>query len=110
MAHTRGTPAWVEFTHGRRSGLSTSSWMDTAPKEGLRPLDHDRRTEVSVIGAGISGLTTAYLLLQAGRKVVVVDDGPIGSGETGRTTAHLVNALDDRYYNLVAWRGDEITR
>ena len=32
--------------------------------------------------------------------MVVLDDGPIGGGETGRTTAHLSNALDDRYYEL----------
>jgi glycine/D-amino acid oxidase-like deaminating enzyme/nitrite reductase/ring-hydroxylating ferredoxin subunit len=31
---------------------------------------------------------------------LVVDDGPVAGGETGRTTAHLSNALDDRYYEL----------
>ncbi|MES2733350.1 MAG: FAD-dependent oxidoreductase [Bacteroidota bacterium] len=50
-----------------------------------------------MIGAGIAGLTTAYFLLQEGRKVVVIDDGPIAGGETARTTAHLSCALDDRY-------------
>lgn len=102
--------AWSELTHGLRSGLSTSAWMDSAPVEHLRPLDRDLKTEICVIGAGISGLTSAYLLLQSGRKVIVVDDGPIGSGETGRTTAHLANALDDRYYHLASWRGEHVAR
>jgi glycine/D-amino acid oxidase-like deaminating enzyme/nitrite reductase/ring-hydroxylating ferredoxin subunit len=45
-------------------------------------------------------LTTAYLLSKSGKKAVVIEDGYIGSGETGRTTAHITHALDDRYYNL----------
>ena len=43
---------------------------------------------VCVVGAGIAGITTAYLLAREGKSVVVVDDGPVGGGETGRTTAH----------------------
>ena len=43
---------------------------------------------------------TAYLLSKSGRKVTVIEDGFLGSGETGRTTAHLTCALDDRYYYL----------
>ena len=56
--------------------------------------------DVAIIGGGIAGLTTAYLLSKSGKKVVVIEDGYIGSGETGRTTAHITHALDDRYYNL----------
>jgi glycine/D-amino acid oxidase-like deaminating enzyme/nitrite reductase/ring-hydroxylating ferredoxin subunit len=56
--------------------------------------------DVVVVGGGIAGLTTAYLVSKSGKKVVVVEDGYIGSGETGRTTAHITHALDDRYYNL----------
>jgi hypothetical protein len=62
--------------------------------EGGEPVD------VVVIGGGIAGLTTAYLVSKSGKKVVVIEDGYIGSGETSRTTAHITHALDDRYYNL----------
>ncbi|HEU5135420.1 MAG TPA: FAD-dependent oxidoreductase [Steroidobacteraceae bacterium] len=57
-------------------------------------------TQVCVIGAGISGLTTAYLLQRAGLQVLVLDAYGVAAGETGRTTAHLTSALDDRYYHL----------
>jgi glycine/D-amino acid oxidase-like deaminating enzyme/nitrite reductase/ring-hydroxylating ferredoxin subunit len=56
--------------------------------------------DVVVLGGGIAGLTTAYLVSKSGKKVVVIEDGYIGSGETSRTTAHITHALDDRYYNL----------
>ena len=59
-----------------------------------------------IVGAGIAGMTTAYLLAREGKKVVVLDDGPIAGGETCRTTAHIVNALDDRYYDLEKWHGE----
>lgn len=63
--------------------------------------------DVVVVGSGIAGLTTAYVLSKAGAKVAVLEDGNIGSGETGRTTAHLVNAIDDRYYDLEKYCGKE---
>lgn len=51
--------------------------------------------DLVIIGAGIAGLTTAYLLLKEGRQVLVVDkDGP-GQGESARTTAHLSSVIDD---------------
>ena len=41
---------------------------------------------------------------------MVLDDGAVGGGETGRTTAHLSNALDDRYYVLERLHGEEGAR
>jgi glycine/D-amino acid oxidase-like deaminating enzyme/nitrite reductase/ring-hydroxylating ferredoxin subunit len=64
-------------------------------------------TDVCIIGGGIAGLTTAYLLTKAGRKVTVIDDGLIGGGETCRTTAHLSNAIDDRIYRIEEWHGQD---
>jgi glycine/D-amino acid oxidase-like deaminating enzyme/nitrite reductase/ring-hydroxylating ferredoxin subunit len=49
-------------------------------------------------------------LLKAGLKVIVLEDGKIGSGETGRTTAHLVNAIDDRYSEIEKTWGAEVSR
>jgi glycine/D-amino acid oxidase-like deaminating enzyme/nitrite reductase/ring-hydroxylating ferredoxin subunit len=73
-------------------------------------LTTDVTCDVCVVGAGIAGLTTAYLLTQEGKSVVVLDSKGIGSGETGRTTAHLSNALDDRYHNLIKIHGDKGAR
>jgi glycine/D-amino acid oxidase-like deaminating enzyme/nitrite reductase/ring-hydroxylating ferredoxin subunit len=93
------------------SGQTTSVWMattDEIPADG--ELTRDARADVCIVGAGIAGMTTAYLLAREGKRVVVLDDGPIGGGMTGRTTAHLVDALDDRYYELERLHGEDGSR
>src|SRR5262245_51981659 len=86
---------------------STSVWMATVTIPDVPMLTTDLQADVCIIGAGIAGMTTAYLLAREGKSVVVLDDGPIGGGQTRRTTAHLSNALDDRYYELERIHGDE---
>src|SRR5262245_2460781 len=88
---------------------NTSVWTETTPPE-LDVLNGAQTCHVCVIGAGIAGLTTAYLLTKLGQTVVVLDDGAVGGGETCRTTAHLANALDDRYFQLEKIRGKKIAR
>src|SRR5690242_18427745 len=92
------------------SGKTQSLWMATATVPTFPPLDSEARANVCVIGAGIAGMTTAYLLARSGQTVILVDDGSIGGGETGRTTAHLTAALDDRYCEIEKVHGEEGAR
>jgi glycine/D-amino acid oxidase-like deaminating enzyme/nitrite reductase/ring-hydroxylating ferredoxin subunit len=92
------------------AGRSISVWMATAKLPNFSKLRSDEQAQVCVVGAGIAGLTTAYLLGRSGKSVIVLDDGPIVSGETERTTAHLASALDDRYYDLERWHGKKGAR
>ena len=89
---------------------TTSVWMATANTPSQSRLKENIRTDVCIIGAGIAGMTTAYLLAKEGRSVVVVDDGAIGGGMTGRTTAHLTNAYDDRYVEMEKLHGADGAR
>lgn len=84
--------------------------MDTADVPLHSALADKATADVCVVGAGITGMTTAYLLAREGNSVIVLDDGPIGGGMTGRTTAHLVTALDDRYFELERLHGEEGAR
>lgn len=92
------------------SGESISFWIDSVKPFQFETLNKDIDTEILIVGGGISGLTTAYCLLKAGREIVLLEDGFIGSGESGRTTAHLTCALDDRYYHLEEIFGEDGSR
>ena len=92
------------------NGQTTSVWMATADTPHGSRLTQDEQADVCIVGAGIAGLTTAYLLAREGRSVVVLDDGPTGGGMTARTTAHLSNALDDRFYELERLFGEKGSR
>jgi glycine/D-amino acid oxidase-like deaminating enzyme/nitrite reductase/ring-hydroxylating ferredoxin subunit len=91
--------------HG--SGTTKSIWMDELPLRPVHRLPRRSVVDVCVVGGGLAGITTAYLLSQAGRKVVLLEDGTIGSGETSRTTAHLTSAMDDRITKLEDWHGSD---
>jgi len=85
-------------------------WWDGFEPPKLPSMRTNVRADVCVVGAGIAGLTTAYLLAAEGRSVVVVDDGPLGGGMTGATSAHLVTALDRRYTDIERLRGADGAR
>ena len=85
----------MSTTIARAAGRTVSVWMDTAPAVPGSKLTSDLRADVCIVGGGIAGMATAYLLAKEGKKVVVLDDGPAGRGQTDRTTAHLVFYNDD---------------
>src|ERR1051325_3398719 len=90
-----------------RAGTNVSFWEATSAAQPLNPLRENTSADVCIVGAGIAGLSVAYTLSRSGQKVVVLDDGIIGRGMTARTTAHIVNALDDRYYDLEKYFGED---
>src|SRR5947199_3384632 len=98
------------LNRGERAVANASFWERTAQKFSTAPLQQDITVDVCVIGAGIAGVTTAYVAARENRSVVVVDDGPVGGGMTGRTTAHLVNAIDNRYIDVEKFLGEECAR
>src|SRR5205823_6164428 len=110
-----GRPCGSDFPIQRASmqtkrKQSPSAWMANAEMPRHGPLTKDLTADLCIVGAGIAGMTTAYLLARRGKSVVVVDDGQVGSGQTQRTTAHLSNAVDDRYYEIERLHGKESAR
>jgi glycine/D-amino acid oxidase-like deaminating enzyme/nitrite reductase/ring-hydroxylating ferredoxin subunit len=87
------------------------AWKDPLKAFQGPPLPGDLICDVCVVGAGIAGLTTAYLLSEAGRQVVVIDhaESP-GGGETRYTTAHLSSVIDDRFVEVARVRGQDAAR
>jgi glycine/D-amino acid oxidase-like deaminating enzyme/nitrite reductase/ring-hydroxylating ferredoxin subunit len=97
-------------TPGERAGETISFWERTATKFYTAPLSENLTGDVCVIGAGIAGVTTAYLLAREDRHVVLIDDGPVGGGMTGRTTAQFVTLVDDGYDKIEKILGEECSR
>ena len=77
---------------------STSLWDAAAPLPSFESLREDLRVDIVIVGAGITGLTAALLLAEKGRRVAVLEKETIGSGESGKSTAHLTVAIDARYH------------
>jgi glycine/D-amino acid oxidase-like deaminating enzyme len=90
--------------------LHRSVWAATAALPKYPPLQENLHVDVCIVGAGISGLTTAYLLARSGKQVAVLDDGPVAGGQTQATTAHLTNMHDDRYFEVEKLHGREGAR
>ena len=90
----------TDRTIANDSGSTISTWMSERVPSFSGEIPEDARPDVCVIGAGIAGLSVAYALVREGLDVLVLDQGPIGGGQTARTSAHLASALDDHFHVL----------
>jgi glycine/D-amino acid oxidase-like deaminating enzyme/nitrite reductase/ring-hydroxylating ferredoxin subunit len=75
-------------------------WTDSASLPSFPKLDRDLTVDVVVIGGGIVGLTTAYLVASAGQSVAVIERDRCATIDTGHTTAHLTMVTDTRLSEL----------
>lgn len=80
-----------------------SYWIDTVPADEIQApkLAEDAEADVAIVGGGIAGLTTAYLMAKAGKRVVLLEKKSLAMAETGHTTAHLQIVVDTRLKDLV---------
>ena len=76
-------------------------WIDNTPAPRFAALKEDIAVDVLVIGAGITGITAAYLLKRAGYNVALVEKDRCLSGDTANTTAHLTCVTDSLLSDLV---------
>ncbi|EON95802.1 putative fad dependent oxidoreductase protein [Phaeoacremonium minimum UCRPA7] len=92
------------------SGNTDAVWVHKdkyANRPKFQALKTSMRTDVCVIGSGISGISVAYELVKRGKDVVILEARDAISGETGRTSGHLSNALDDHYIHIKEKHGLE---
>ena len=87
-----------------------SVWSESCKFRKREALNKDIKTDVLVIGAGIAGILTAYMLKQKGREVVVIDAAEIASGNTKNTTAKITSQHDLIYSKLITEFGEEKAR
>lgn len=82
-------------------------WRDSITPPAFPKLTEDIKADAAIIGGGISGVTTAYLLAKEGLKVVLLDAGPLLNGTTGHTTAKITAQHDLIYNEFVNQVGEE---
>lgn len=83
--------------------------------EGIKPLsapslEQSINVDVAVVGAGLTGLLTAYALRQTGYAVVVLEKDQVGHGATGVTTAFLTQYIDTAAVDLIKMFGEAQAR
>ncbi|HZY18026.1 MAG TPA: FAD-dependent oxidoreductase [Ramlibacter sp.] len=89
---------------------TTSVWRATAPGPGFAMLQDDLQCDVLVVGGGITGVTTALLLAEQGRKVVLLEAGDIGGGTTGHSTGNLYVTTSQGLSEIASQWGADVAR
>ncbi|MHC1685918.1 MAG: FAD-dependent oxidoreductase [Clostridiaceae bacterium] len=84
---------------------SKSYWLDSTYETNYPTLDKDTEVDVAIIGGGITGITTAYLLKNQGFKVAIIEADRISQGTTGHTTSFVTSQHDIIYSNLIKQMG-----
>lgn len=92
------------------SGGSVPIWTPERAARRFPRLELDIDTDVAVVGAGLVGLLTAYLCAEAGLRVVVLEAGRAGQGDSLRSSAHVTAQLDARWKKIVRDVGPETAR
>jgi glycine/D-amino acid oxidase-like deaminating enzyme len=87
-----------------------SYWMDTTEYPEYPPLEGEIEVDVTIIGAGITGLTTAYLLKKSGLRVAVIEKDTIGAGVSGHTTGKVTSQHNLIYDKLTKRLGKDTAR
>ena len=88
----------------------TDSWWLQQPLPSFTSLDRDLEVDAVVVGAGVTGITTAYLLQEEGARVALLDRHECATRDSGHTTAHLTYVTDTRVTELVKQLGQEAAR
>ena len=88
----------------------TSLWLRTAQPTTWPSLHGEHHADVAVIGGGIVGVTTAFLLAERGRSVALLDAGKVASGVTGHTTAKVTVGHGLKYATLTERHGESTAK
>ena len=84
-----------------------SIWRECSSKTSYPKLEENKQTEICIVGAGITGIVTAYELAEKGKKVILLDRDKCISGVTADTTAKVTSQHGLIYNYLINEFGKE---
>lgn len=87
-----------------------SIWSDTTKIPKQKELKGDIHVQNVVIGAGMAGILTAYLLQKKGLEVIVIEADKVAGGQTKNTTAKITSQHGLCYYNMIKKAGKSRTK
>jgi glycine/D-amino acid oxidase-like deaminating enzyme/nitrite reductase/ring-hydroxylating ferredoxin subunit len=93
-----------------RDSLNQSPWQAVDAPATQATADLSGIADVVIVGAGITGITTALMLQKAGRKCIVLEAANIGFGTTGGTSAHLNTFFDATYPEIESDFGEDAAK
>lgn len=92
------------------SSIHEPYWLEYSKTEEYAELSDDITTDIAIVGGGIAGITSAFLLKNKGFKVAVIEAGRITRGTTGHTTAKITSQHGLIYNKLFTKFGEEKAR
>ena len=93
---------------GELAGRRISPWIDGADRPERPALDRDIDVDVAVVGGGIVGILTAYLLHEAGSRVALLEARRLGDGTSGNSTAKVSSLHGLHYSSLSSSLGPDV--
>ncbi len=90
--------------------INKAVWETHSEPSPFRALPGDMEVDIAVVGGGITGLTVAYNLIKAGKKVVVLEEKQVAKGTTGSSTGNLYIPIGERLFSIADKHGDQIMK
>lgn len=91
----------------RMENIMHSIWKESKKEIGAKRLEKDISVDVAIVGGGMAGILTAYLLKQQGIHSVILEGSKIASGQTGNTTAKITSGHNLIYDKITTKFGKE---
>ncbi|HPF43949.1 MAG TPA: FAD-dependent oxidoreductase [Syntrophomonadaceae bacterium] len=99
----------MHSNHNEFKGHTSSYWLDSVKETEYPSLQEDIKTDVVIVGGGMAGITTAFLLKEKGLKAAVLEADRILYGTTGHTTAKVTSQHSLIYARIKNQMGEELT-
>ena len=90
--------------------MNTSTWLSDTEDGSFPQLKKNIETEIVIVGAGMAGTLSAYLLAREGKKVVLLEKSGIQNSTTSFTTAFITYDIDTDVSDLIKMFGKEKTK